>query len=141
MILTVELTKRYQKQSLEADHNLDQDTEAEEEDLVQDRKVDTSGESHKEHLLDYDGGIDEDIGQPCTKPDGHAGDITLLKDKANPRDEPIIIPNNPNCENNRCLLLKKELVVWMNRNTIMVRFIIRFVVDRMSRPVFHSIVC
>ena len=85
MILTVELTKRYQKQSLEADHNLDQDTEAEEEDLVQDRKVDTSGESHKEHLLDYDGGIDEDIGQPCTKPDGHAGDITLLNDKGKPK--------------------------------------------------------
>jgi hypothetical protein len=81
MILTVELTKRYQKQPLEADHNLDQDTEGEEEDLVQDREIDTSAESKEEHLLHHDGGIDEDIGQPCTKPDGHAGDITLLKDK------------------------------------------------------------
>ena len=62
MILTVELTKRYQKQSLEADHNLDQDTEGEEKYLVQYRKVDTSVESHEEYLLHHDGGIDEDIG-------------------------------------------------------------------------------
>ena len=62
MILTVELTKRHHNQPLEADHNLDQDTEGEKKDLVQDRKVDTSVESHEEHLLDHDGGIDEDIG-------------------------------------------------------------------------------
>ena len=40
-----------------------------------------------------------------------------------------------------CILLKEEVVVRMNRNTMMVRIIIRFVVDRISRPVFHSIVC
>ena len=78
MILTVELTGRHQNQPLETDDDLDQDTEDEEDNLVQGREVDTGVERDKKDLLDHDGGIDEDIGDPCAKPDYHTADITLV---------------------------------------------------------------
>ena len=61
MILAVELKGRHQNQPLETDDNLDQDTKEKEEKLVHGGEVDTGVERNEEHLLDQDGGINEDI--------------------------------------------------------------------------------
>ena len=61
VILAVELTGRHQNQPLETDDNLDQDTKEKEEKLVHGGEVDTGVERDEEHLLDQDGGVNEDI--------------------------------------------------------------------------------
>ena len=78
VILAVELTGRHQNQPLETDHKLDQDTEEEEENLVQGGEVNTGVERDEEHLLDQDGGVNKDIGDTCAKPNSNASDITIL---------------------------------------------------------------
>ena len=74
MILTAELTGRNQYQPRNAASDLDQDTEEEEEDLVEEGEVDTSAERDDEDLLDHDGGIDEDIGGAQPQSDEDTGD-------------------------------------------------------------------
>jgi hypothetical protein len=62
MVLAGELTERHKNQPLDTEDDLNQDTETEEEKLVEVRKVDTGVEGDEEDLLDHDGGVDDGIG-------------------------------------------------------------------------------
>ena len=54
MMLSIELTRRYHNQPLDADDYLNQDAEEEEKNLVNYREVHSSVEGYEEHLLDHD---------------------------------------------------------------------------------------
>ena len=64
---------------LHPDHQLDEDTEEEEEGLVHGGQVDPGVEGDEEDLLDQEGGVDEDIGEARAEPDGHTGGDGLVQ--------------------------------------------------------------
>lgn len=69
----------HQHHPLDPHHQLDQDTEGEEEGLVHGWQVDPCVEGDEEDLLHQQGGVDEDVGEAGAEPDGHAGGGRLLQ--------------------------------------------------------------
>ena len=58
---------------------MDKDAEEEQESLVHGREIHTDVEAQEEHELDQEAGVDEDVGDARTHPDGDAGGGCLIQ--------------------------------------------------------------
>ena len=73
MVLSLILARWNNHQPLDSKGKLNKEAEEEEESLVEDRKIHPGVERDEEHLLDQDGGVDEDVGDAGADPDGNTG--------------------------------------------------------------------